>query len=163
MYRYISALGSTDVLYCTVFMICTFGTVWQPGNNAEQEIYFFPESRLRLRIWSRETGSVFPPRVSPLFLHIVNLVLELTHRILPNFRDHLYHQPPSGHFEVYQVTRLRTDRVHSRESTGTGLVVLDVVPVTGDASSIVAIMSQFLCCLSFPTPTTHLDLLSIPY
>ena len=64
-----------------------------------------------------------PPRVSSLILYILNLVLELTHRILPNFRDHLCHQPPSGRFRVYQVTQLRTSGVHCRESAGTGLVL----------------------------------------
>ena len=78
-------------------------------------------------------------------------MLELTHRIPPNFRDHLYHQPPSGHFRVYQATQLRTDGVHCRESAGTGLVVLDVVPVTGYAFSSVA-MSQFLCVSLFLHP-----------
>ena len=44
-----------------------------------------------------------------------------------------YRQPPSGQSRVYQVTQLRTDDIHCRESAGTGLVVLNVVPVTGAA------------------------------
>ena len=38
---------------------------------------------------------------------------------------------PSGQFQVYQATQLRTDGVDCRESAGAGLVVLKVVPVTG--------------------------------
>ena len=40
---------------------------------------------------------------------------------------------PSGRSRVYRVTQLRTDGIHCRESAGTGLVVLKVVPVTGVA------------------------------
>ena len=46
-----------------------------------------------------------------------------------------YCQPPSGQSRVYRVAQLRTDDVHSRESAGTGPVVLKVVPVTGAAYS----------------------------
>ena len=45
----------------------------------------------------------------------------------------LYRHTPSGQSRVYRVTQLRTDDVHFRESTGTGPVVLKVVPVTGAA------------------------------
>ena len=37
--------------------------------SAEEETCFFPCSRSRLRIWSHETGSAVPSRVSPLILH----------------------------------------------------------------------------------------------
>ena len=40
---------------------------------------------------------------------------------------------PSGQSRVYQVTQSCTDRAHCRESTGTGPVVLKVVPATGAA------------------------------
>ena len=43
-------------------------------------------------------------------------------------------QPPSGQSLVYQVTQLRTEGVHYRESAGIGPVVLKVVRVTGAAS-----------------------------
>ena len=39
---------------------------------------------------------------------------------------------PLDQSRVYQVTQLRTDGIHYRESAGTGPVVLKVVPVTGD-------------------------------
>ena len=44
------------------------------------------------RIWSRETGSTVPSRVSSLRLNLV-----FTHSIPPAFRDavHIYRQPPS--------------------------------------------------------------------
>ena len=35
----------------------------------KRENEYFPCPRSRLRIWSRETGSAVPPRVSPLILH----------------------------------------------------------------------------------------------
>ena len=38
------------------------------------------------------------------------------------------HMPPDQS-RVYRVTQLRTDGVHCRESVGTGLVVLQVVPL----------------------------------
>ena len=39
-------------------------------------------------------------------------------------------QPPSGQSRVYRVMQVRTDRVHCRESAGTGPVNLKVVRVT---------------------------------
>ena len=39
-----------------------------------------------MRIWSRETGSAVPSRVSLLILHILKPNLVLTHRIPSNFR-----------------------------------------------------------------------------
>ena len=64
----------------------------------------------------------------------------LTHRTPPDFRggvrtrlDLLNRHTPSGPSRVDQVTQLRTDGVHCRESVGTGPVVLEVVLVTGAA------------------------------
>ena len=42
--------------------------------------------RSRLRIWSRETGSAVPSRVS-LLISILRLNLVLTYEILPDFRN----------------------------------------------------------------------------
>ena len=50
----------------------------------------------------------------------------LTHGIPPAFRGGERHRISS---EFYHVTQTRTDGVHCRESTGTGPVVLKVVPV----------------------------------
>ena len=57
---------------------------------------------------------------------------------------YLYRHPPSGQSRVYQVTQLRTDGVHYRESAGTGPVVLEVVPVTGAALAGLT-MDQSMC------------------
>ena len=60
----------------------------------------------------------------------------LTHGIPPDSAAasiSLYRHPPPGESQVYQITQLRTDDVHCRESAGTGPVVLKVVPVTGAA------------------------------
>ena len=116
----------------------------------------FPCPRSRLRIWSPETGSAIPSRVSPLFLHfqaessIINLV-----RLLTGFLTfsatasiHLNRQPPSGQSRVNRVTHLGTDGVHHyQESTGTGpaevvvlvlflvlVLVFKVVPVLAGAA-----------------------------
>ena len=63
----------------------------------------FPSPRSRLRIWSRETGSAVPSRVSPL----------ITDGILPDFRHgaHLLNRHiSSGQSRVYRgVTQLHTD------------------------------------------------------
>ena len=85
-----------------------------------------------LRIWSRETGSAVPSRVS-LLISILRLNLVLTYGIRPEFRGgvHLFiynRHTPSGQSRVYRVPQLRTDSVHCRESAGTGPVNLKVVP-----------------------------------
>ena len=77
-----------------------------------------------MRIWSRETGSAVPSRVS-LLISILGLNLVLTYGIPPEFRGggHLFisnHHTPSGQSRVYRVTHLRTDGVYCRESPGTG-------------------------------------------
>ena len=53
--------------------------------SAEQGKYFFPWSRSRLRIWSREAGSAIPSRVS-LLISILRINLVLTYGIPPEFR-----------------------------------------------------------------------------
>ena len=57
--------------------------------NRENDI--FPRPRSRLRIWSRETGSAVPSRVS-LLVSILRLNTVLTYGIPPDFRGgvHLF-------------------------------------------------------------------------
>ena len=93
---------------------------------------YFPCPRSCLRIWSRETGSAVPSRVS-LLISILRLNLALTYGIPREFRGgvHLFiysRHTPSGQSRVYRVTQLRTDGVHCREFAGTGPVNLKVVP-----------------------------------
>ena len=59
--------------------------------SGEQGKLIFPCPRSRLRIWSRDTGSAVPSRVS-LLISILRLNLVLTHGILPDFRGdaHLF-------------------------------------------------------------------------
>ena len=99
--------------------------------NREDE--YFPCSRSRLRIWSRETGSAVPSRVS-LLISILSQAesgayLRDSSRVS---RRHpfiyLNRHTPSGQSRVYRVTQLCTDGVHCRESAGTGPVNLKVVP-----------------------------------
>ena len=98
--------------------------------SAEQGKLIFPCPRACLRIWSRETGSAVPSRVS-LLISILRLNLVLTYGIPPEFRGcaHLWNRhTPSGQSRVYRVTQLRTDGVHCRESASIGPVNLKVVP-----------------------------------
>ena len=93
---------------------------------------YFPVRVSCLTIWSRETGSAVPSRVS-LLISVPRLNLVLTYGIPPEFRGsvHLFiynRHTPSGQSRVHRVTQLRTDGVHCRESTGTEPVNLKVVP-----------------------------------
>ena len=117
--------------------------------------YFFPCLRSRLRIWYRETGS--PSRPAPVFsFSTLRLNLVLTHGIPPDFRGcvHLliYTVPPYAIGSVLSLSG--HTKKNSRESAGTGPVVLKVVPVTGAAFSGFTIMGHFFVRLSFSTPTT---------
>ena len=101
---------------------------------------------MRLKVWSRETGSAVPSRVS-LFILTLRRIWCLLKGFLPlsaTASIFLYCQPPPDQSRVYQVKQLRTDGVHCRESVGARLVVVEVVPVTGSAFSGIA-MDQFLC------------------
>ena len=55
------------------------------GQLADQGKLILPCPRLCLRIWSRETGSAVPSRVS-LLIFILRLNLKLTYGIPPEFR-----------------------------------------------------------------------------
>ena len=77
----------------------------QLNRKHEYLVCFCPCSRLR--IWSRETGSAVPSRVS-LLIFILRLNLVLTYEIPPEFRGgvHLFiynHHTPSGQSRVYRV------------------------------------------------------------
>ena len=91
-----------------------------PALGQLNSCFFFPFSRSRLKIWSRETGSVVPFRISPLILHTQaesDWLMVLTHGLsrFPRQRPSVlqyttvYHtylsngQP--GHSRVYQVTQ----------------------------------------------------------
>ena len=97
----------------------------------EEGKLILPCLRSRLRIWSPGTGSAVPSHVS-LLISILRLYLVLTYGIPPDFRvgGHFYlnRHTPSGQSRVYRVTKLCTDGVHCRDSTGTGPVNLKVVP-----------------------------------
>ena len=102
------------------------------GQLNRKNEYFPVHVRSCLSIWSRETGSAVPSRVS-LLISILRLNLVLTHGIPPEFRGgvHLFiynRHTPSDQSRVYRVTQLRTDGVYCRESAGTGPVDLKVVP-----------------------------------
>ena len=76
-----------------------------------------PCPRSCLRIWSRETGSAVPSRVS-LLISILRLNLVLTYGIPPEFRAgvrlFMYNRhTPSGQSRVYRVTQLHTDGIHA--------------------------------------------------
>ena len=81
-----------------VCMVNAFSRVWisQEKNIARCQLkrgkLSFPFPRLRLRIWSRETGSAVPSHAS-LLISTLKLNLVRTHGILPDFNDaaHIYH------------------------------------------------------------------------
>ena len=75
----------------------------------------FPWPRSPLRIWSRQTGSTVPSRVSPRLFSAPRLDLIgwcLLTRLSPSSRFprlrrvHPHHQPPSGQSRFYWVTQL---------------------------------------------------------
>ena len=133
------------VLYSNKLYVCMYGNTYSkdmdqpdkvasPGRgqlNGKNE-YFPVRVRSCLRIWSRETGSAVPSRVS-LLISILGLNLVISYGISPEFSGggHLFlynRHTSSGQSRVYRVTQLRTDGVHCRESAGTGPVNLKVVP-----------------------------------
>ena len=104
---------------------------------ANRENVFFPCPRSRLGNWSRETNSTVPSHVSPLILHndqdgtgILLGGFSPSSQYLRRRSSIQYHQPPSGHSLLDQVTP-RTDGVHHQESASTGLVVFKVAWVNG--------------------------------
>ena len=117
-------------------MVITYSRVWinrvrlpSCSWSAEQRKIMFPCPRACLRIWSRETGSAVPSRVS-LIIFILRLNLVLTYGIPSEFRGGVHllnHHTPSGQSRVYRVMQLRTNDVHCRQSTGTGPINLKVV------------------------------------
>ena len=131
----------------------------QPGkvaNPARGRLNRENEDRSHLRIWSRETGSAVPSRVSLLILHTQvesGAYLRDSSRVLRRrLFIYLNRHTPSGQSRVYQVAQLRTDGVHCRGHAGAGPAVIKVVRVTGAAFSGFT-MEQFLCASHFPTPT----------
>ena len=104
--------------------------------SVEQGKLIFPCPRTCLRIWSHETGSAVPSRVSLLILQTQTESGAYSREPrFPRRRPFIYsnRHTPLGQSRVYRVTQLRTNGVHCRESAGTGPVVLKVVPVTGAA------------------------------
>ena len=83
----------------------------QPGKAANpargllsREKFIFPVPARPLRIWSCETGSAVPSRVS-LLISILRPNLVLTYGIPPAFRDGVQLFIPLGQFRVYRVTQ----------------------------------------------------------
>ena len=111
---------------------------------------FFPYSRSRLRIWSRETGPAAPSRVS-LLIHLTRAESGAYSRSSSRFprRRPFISSTAIGSLSSSSVHA--TDAVHCRESARAGSVVLKVARVTGAAFSGIA-MDQFLCVSLLPYP-----------
>ena len=113
------------------YRLVTVITVSHPNSyqsyswSAEQVKLIFPCPRSRLRIWSPETGSAVPSRVSLLILH--------TPAEYGAYSRDFSRFPWQS--RVYQFTQqLRTDGVlNCRDSADRGPVVLKVVAVTTGA------------------------------
>ena len=105
--------------------------------------------------WSRDAGSAVPSRVGLLILHTQTESGAYSQDFsrFPRRRPFIYlnRHPASCQSRVYQVTLLRTDGVHCRESVGTGPEVLKVVPVTGAAFSSFT-MDQLMCASLYHLP-----------
>ena len=107
------------------------GKVANPARGQlNRKNYIFPCPRSRLRIWSCETGSAVPSRVS-LLISILRLNLVLTCGVPLDFRSGvhylLYLKRPDAIESVPSLSDhaiLRTDGVHCRKSAGTGPVNL---------------------------------------
>ena len=118
----------------------------QPGKAANpargqlnRENEYFP---VPVRDWEFGLGRrVRPSRpASACSISTLRLNVELSHLpVSAAAAIYLYRQPSSGQSRVFQVTQLRVDGVHFRESAGTGPVVLKVIPV-----SIVAVIGGVL-------------------
>ena len=67
------------------------GKVANPARGQLNREKIFPCPRACLRIWSRETGSAVPSRVS-LLISILRLNLVLTYGIPPEFRGAIRHR-----------------------------------------------------------------------
>ena len=108
-------------------MVITYSRVWINRVrlpillvvNCTEKI-IFPCPRACLRIWSRETGSAVPSRVS-LLISILRLNLVLTYGIPPEFRSGVHMKPPyatgsvpslSGHTITYRWRSLPRVRRH---------------------------------------------------
>ena len=107
-----------------VCMVITYSRTGQGCQSfswsAEQGKLIFPCPRACLRIWSRETGSAVPSRVS-LLIFILSLNLVLTYEIPPEFRGGVHMKPPyaigsvlslSGHAIAYRWRSLPRVRRH---------------------------------------------------
>ena len=117
-----------------------------------------PCPRSRLRIWSRKTGLAVPSLVSLLILHtqVEPSAYSRDSLRFPRRRPFIYlnRQSPSGQSRVYQITQLRTDGVHCRESAGTRPAVLRVLPfqVSNCRKIALASLEGVLSTLSTPPP-----------
>ena len=131
------------------------GKVANPARGQLKRETIFPCPRTRLRIWSRETFSAVPSRVSLLILHTQaeSSAYSRDSSRFPRRRPFicLNRHTPLGPSRVYRVTQLRTDGIHCRESASTGPVVLKIVPVTG-AAILQVTMDQLMCASLFPRP-----------
>ena len=137
-------------------------TMDQPGmvvnlahGQLNRKTCFFPCHRSRLRIWSPSRdrfGCPVPrqPAHSPLSGRIWCLLTGFL-PLSTTTSTYIYRQPPSGQSRVNPATQLRPVGVHCRQSTGTGPVVREAVPVTGAALSGFT-MGQFLCASLFTHP-----------
>ena len=74
---------------CSKNMMNQPGKVANPARGQLNRKFFFPYPRSRLRIWSRETGSAVPSRVS-LLISILRLNLGLSYGVPPEFRGGVF-------------------------------------------------------------------------
>ena len=136
--------GHVESMGGNACLVITYSRVWINRDRlcillvvswTGQKIFSCPRSRLR--IWSRDTGSAVPSRVSLLIVYTQagSGAYSRNPSRFPRRRPLIYldHHTPLGQFRLHRVTQLRTNDVYCRESAGTGPVVLKIIPVTGVA------------------------------
>ena len=136
-FRLLYWMGSTSYSLLCSWSGSEMLAALQAVETVEQRKIIFPCPRSRLRIWSHETGSVVPSRVSLPILHtqVEYGAYSRDSSQFPWWRPFIYlnHHTPSGRSLIYRVKQLRTDGVHCRKSASTGPVSLKLVPVTDAA------------------------------
>ena len=127
---------------------CYYGCCNTVGGQLSRKV-LFRCPRSRLRIWSREAGSVLPSRASPLIRRTqaeygaysrTHLCSAASRTLLFSAASRtgihlLYRQPPSGHYRTCRVMQLNTYGVYRRETAGIWPAVVKVALVTGAAFS----------------------------
>ena len=136
------------MLLLLLLLVITFSRlIFNPAcGNLNRENMNFPYTRSRLRIWSRETGSAVPSRVSLLILHAQaeSGAYSRTPLFPPAFHHGVVSAPEKRH-RVSLTQKLRSNGVTTESPPGTG----PLVPY-GSSSNIGVLPFQVTPLTNFP-------------